>query len=253
MESNQLTLAEQPRDLTPMGMIQSAFTAAIQQGAALEVVDRILNAQKEMIAHQELIAFNDALARVQAKCRRIGVDRENPQTHSKYATFDKLDDAIRPLYIAENLSLTFDTEDCDKPDTVRVICDASLGGYTRRYRIEMPADGKGAKGNDVMTKTHATGSAISYGKRYLLTMIFNLKVGAVDDDGNAAGGRRSQSMNDEAFIEHQDNIDNAGSLDELHRFYLAAVKAAKALGDTQAEAAFIRSKDARKAALNERR
>ena len=250
MELTQLTLApEQSRDMTPMGMIQAAFSAAIQQGAALEVVDRILRAQKDMIEHQELIAFNDALARVQAKCRRIGVDRENPQTHSMYATFDKLDDAIRPLYIAENLSLTFDTEDCEKADTVRVICDVSLGGYTRRYRIEMPADGKGAKGNDVMTKTHATGSAISYGKRYLLTMIFNLKVGVVDDDGNAAGNRNGQQMNDQAFIEHQDNIENAGTLEELHKFYLAAVKAAKAIGDQGAEAAFIKSKDARKLAL----
>jgi hypothetical protein len=50
----------------------------------------------------------------------------------------------------------------------------------------MPADGKGARGNDVMTKTHATGAAITYGKRYLLGMIFNLAV-TRDDDGNGAG------------------------------------------------------------------
>jgi hypothetical protein len=31
----------------------------------------------------------------------------------------------------------------------------------------MPGDGKGAKGGDVMTKTHATGAALSYGQRYL--------------------------------------------------------------------------------------
>ena len=53
----------------------------------------------------------------------------------------------------------------------------------------MPADGKGARGNDVMTKTHATGSAVSYGMRYLLRMIFNISVGEHDDDGNLAGNR----------------------------------------------------------------
>jgi hypothetical protein len=52
----------------------------------------------------------------------------------------------------------------------------------------MPADGKGAKGNDVMTKTHATGSAMSYGSRYLLKLIFNIAIGQDDDDGNGAGG-----------------------------------------------------------------
>jgi hypothetical protein len=39
-----------------------------------------------------------------------------------------------------------------------------------------------------MTRTHATGSAFSYGKRYLLIGMFNLAIGD-DDDGNAAGRR----------------------------------------------------------------
>lgn len=52
------------------------------------------------------------------------------------------------------------------------------------YQIDMPADGKGAKGGDVMTKTHATGAAASYGMRYLLKMIFNVAIGEEDRDGN---------------------------------------------------------------------
>jgi hypothetical protein len=39
-----------------------------------------------------------------------------------------------------------------------------------------------------MTKTHAAGSAMSYGQRYLLKLIFNIAIGVDpdDDDGNAA-------------------------------------------------------------------
>ena len=48
---------------------------------------------------------------------------------------------------------------------------------------------KGAKGGDVMTKTHAAGSALTYGQRYLLKMIFNIAIGS-DDDGNAASSRQ---------------------------------------------------------------
>jgi hypothetical protein len=190
-----LALADTPAQIaqasTPMDMIRLAFQSAIEQGSSLEVVDRILAHQKEMMEYQDKVAFNGALARVQANARRIRANAENPQTRSKYANFAALDSVMRPLYVAEGLSLSFDTADVDKPDTVRVVCDVSLGGYTRRYHIDMPADGKGAKGNDVMTKTHATGSAISYGKRYLLLMIFNLAVGENDDDGNAAGGNPS--------------------------------------------------------------
>ena len=61
-------------------------------------------------------------------------------------------------------------------------------GHERRYEILMPADGKGAKGGDVMTKTHATGSAFQYGRRYLLAGIFNLATTTKDDDGNSASG-----------------------------------------------------------------
>jgi hypothetical protein len=63
-----------------------------------------------------------------------------------------------------------------------------VSGATRRYQIDMPIDTKGARGGDVMTRTHATGSAFSYGKRYLLIGMFNLAIGD-DDDGNAAGRR----------------------------------------------------------------
>jgi hypothetical protein len=67
-----------------------------------------------------------------------------------------------------------------------VICNVShRAGHSERYQIDMASDGKGAKGGDVMTKTHATGSAMTYGMRYLLKMIFNVAVGD-DDDGVAA-------------------------------------------------------------------
>lgn len=70
---------------------------------------------------------------------------------------------------------------------MRVLCYVShTAGHTRTYQCDMPADGKGAKGNDVMTKTHAAGSAASYGMRYLLKMIFNIAIGEDEDDGNAA-------------------------------------------------------------------
>ena len=230
---------------TPMQMIQSAFAAAIQQGAALEVVDRILKAQKEMMDHQEVTAFNDSLARIQAKIKRVMPDSDNPQTRSKYASFAALDRVVRPLYVAEGMALSFDTAEIDKPDMVRVVCDASLGGYTRRFHIDMPADGKGAKGGDVMTRTHATGSAVQYGKRYLELMIFNIAIGK-DDDGNAAGG---DAMPESTLDEWLDAMRQADTRDQLQRIYTDAFKAAKAISDRDAMAELTRVKDDRKAVL----
>ena len=42
--------------------------------------------------------------------------------------------------------------------------------------------------------THATGSAVSYGQRYLLKMIFNVAVGEDDRDGNDPEPRQEPTI-----------------------------------------------------------
>jgi hypothetical protein len=148
-----------------------------------------LNIEVEKTRRDELlnVQFNEAMSRAQAKMVAIVKDKDNSQTHSKYASYAALDRAVRPIYTDEGLNLTFDEGETSKPDHVRVLCAVSLGGFTKNYHVDMPADGKGAKGGDVMTKTHATGSAFTYGQRNLLKLIFNLATIDADDDGNRAG------------------------------------------------------------------
>lgn len=101
---------------------------------------------------------------------------------------------MRSIYTRHGFALSFNTADGPGPEQARIVCDVChAGGHTKRYHVDVPVDGKGARGGDVMTKTHAMGSGISYGMRYLLRMIFNLAIDQ-DDDGNAAGGRRNTVM-----------------------------------------------------------
>lgn len=129
--------------------------------------------------------FNVAMNEVQEEIRPIAADASNPHTKSRYASYLALDKALRPIYTKHGFSLSFDTES-PAPDMVRVLCYVShRAGHSRTYKVDMPSDGKGAKGADMMSKTHATGAAMTYGQRYLLKMIFNIAVGE-DDDGNGA-------------------------------------------------------------------
>jgi len=59
-------------------------------------------------------------------------------------------------------------------------------GWTKTYWTDIPLDDKGFKGTPNKTQTHAKGSSLSYGKSYLLRLIFNIPTGD-DDDGNSAG------------------------------------------------------------------
>lgn len=130
-------------------------------------------------------AFNDAMNRAQKRMRPIAADAENPQTKSRYASYKQLDNAIRPIYTDEGFGISFDSEDSPKgADWIRVLAYVTNAGHSRTYRLDVPTDGKGAKGGDVMTKTHAVGAGMSYGMRYQLKMIFNIAVGEDDQDGN---------------------------------------------------------------------
>lgn len=169
-------------------LLQVITRAASDASVDIDKMERLMQMHERLVARDAEQAFNAALTAVQSEMRPVAAKANNKQTKSRYATYDALDDAIRPIYTAHGFSLSFDSGDGAPADSVRVLCYlAHNGGYTRTYRVDMPADGKGAKGGDVMTKTHATGAAYSYGQRYLLGMMFNIAIsGKRDDDGNGA-------------------------------------------------------------------
>lgn len=197
---NQAIKAPQVKSAAPV--VQVAVPSLAPDSAALiAVIERIatnpeadISKLEKMLDMQERIfnrnaeqAFNADMARAQSEMGTVSADAENPQTRSKYASYAALDRAVRPIYTKYGFALSFNTEGGAPEGCVRVICIVShLGGHSRRYTLDMPADGLGAKGNAVMTKTHAAGSAMSYGQRYLLKLIFNVAVGENDDDGNSA-------------------------------------------------------------------
>ena len=163
--------------------------AARDPAVDIDKMHRLLEMREKIDAQAREREFNDKMAEAQQGMRPVSADANNPQTKSKYASYAALDRALRPIYTKAGFALSFNTAPDAPPDHVRIVCDVTNCGHTRRYQIDMPADGKGAKGGDVMTKTHATGSAATYGMRYLLKMIFNVAVGEADDDGNKAGNK----------------------------------------------------------------
>ena len=166
--------------------IQMIERAAMNPDVDIDKMERLMNMQERMMDRNAETEFNQEMSIAQSEVGFINSDLENGQTHSKYASYVQMDRALRPVYTKHGFALSFNTEATEKVEMVRVICYVThKAGHTRTYSIDMPADGKGAKGGDVMTKTHATGAASSYGMRYLLKLIFNVAIGEGDTDGNA--------------------------------------------------------------------
>lgn len=186
--SKDIVTNDQPKEIASSDSFMTMIErVALNPEVDVEKMSAILDMQERVLKRNAEISFNAAMSACQSEMGRISADCMNPQTKSRYASYAQLDRYLRPIYTKHNLSLSFDTGDGPE-GAVTVLCYvAHADGHSRTYKATIDASGAGAKGGAVMTKTHAAGSAMSYGMRYLLKMIFNVAIGEDDDDGNKAG------------------------------------------------------------------
>jgi hypothetical protein len=176
---------EQELVTQPVTMLEIIARAASDPDVDVGKLERLMAMHERVVAGEAAKAYAAAMTAAQKAMTPVSTDARNDQTKSNYATYAKLDKALRPIYLENGFSLSFGTADAAHEGYVRVTCDvAHKGGHTEHKFIDMPADGMGAKGGAVMSKTHAVGAGTSYGMRYLLKMIFNVAIGEEDTDGN---------------------------------------------------------------------
>ena len=175
-----------------------AFIAMIERAARDPHVDvtklkellAIKNAEQDRVA---LAFYSTAMTEAQHEMepvRRDAVVKTNNRT-SKYASYEALDRALRPIYSRHGFGLSFSTAPESTDKMLIVTCKVThRAGHTEHHQLPIPIVTTGAKGGEVMTPTHATMSAKTYGMRGLVQMICNVATTDIiqDDDGNAAGG-----------------------------------------------------------------
>lgn len=171
----------------------SSLPSIIERAASdptfdIDKLQRLLDMQEQHELRTAQNAFSAAHADAEAEMETISADANNPQTRSRYATFAQLDRATRPIYTKYGFSISFTTEPMSTENSLLVVGTLShRQGHTKRYQVPVPITTVGIQGKAMMTPIHATMSAVSYGRRNLEIMMFNLQIGD-DDDGNRAGG-----------------------------------------------------------------
>ena len=169
-----------------------AFRSLIERAicnpeVSAEKLDRMLQWLDEEDARVAAEAYAKAMTAAQTEMEPIRANCRNPAANNhRYPDYAALNAAVRPIYTKHGFSLSFTTGAAAQPDKVRVFCLVRLGRHTESHQLDMPIDSRGPQGAPVMTETHATGSCMTYSRRYLIEMVFDLAV-TKDDDGNAAG------------------------------------------------------------------
>lgn len=168
----------------------AAFLSVIERAARDESVDidkmeRLWKMRQQMLEEEAKREFNRAMAAAQAEMGPVTRDKKNEQTNSMYAQLEAIDEVIRPIYTKHGFALSFDQGTTLLEGHVRILCDVShAGGHTIPKHWDLPLDSVGMKGNPNKTLVHANGSTISYGRRYLTCMVFNIVLKNEDKDGN---------------------------------------------------------------------
>lgn len=173
---------------TETGAVVSMFERMVRDPSIpMDRIERVMDMMREMRREQAEEEFNNAMADTQRELTPVARDSFNPQTRSKYASYHAIDKAIRPVYTKHGLGVSFDEDEKSPEGFIRVLAFVSKGRHSKTFHYDSPIVTQGLAGKTMMTLTHARASAVTYAKRYLVGMIFNLSTGeSDDDDGRAA-------------------------------------------------------------------
>lgn len=150
----------------------------------LEKMERIIAMRDRDFERVARDRFNRAMTAAQAEMRPVARDAKNGGTGKNYASYEAISKAIQPIIEKYGFSLSFDEGKSEVENCIKLVCTVSCGGYEKNYSAHIPIDAAGLKGNSNKNATQAFGSTITYGRRYLKMMVFDIAV--TDDDGQSA-------------------------------------------------------------------
>ena len=180
----------------------------VNPDVSAEKIKQIMELEERSISLTAKRDFNAAMSQAQSKIEIVATKQKNEQTHSKYADLKDVLSTNKPIYTAAGFSLMFYEGETQKVGHIRICVDVMHEqGHTETRHLDLAIQTAGIAGKTMMTQIHGEGSAISYGRRYLTCMIFNIPTGD-DNDGNAAA---KTFITDEQVSELADMLDESGS------------------------------------------
>ena len=181
-ESLALQTTEQQRSITPPALL----AMAVQQGADLEKLERLMALQERWEANEARRAFNKAFSAFKDEAVKIIKNetvKDGPLKGKKYAQLFAVVEAVTPALSQHGLSASWRITK-DERDWIEVTCTVKhIDGHFESVSMGGPPDTGGAK-----NAIQARASAVTYLERYTLKAICGLSEQEDDTDGGGGGG-----------------------------------------------------------------
>lgn len=159
--------------------------AALDPRVDMDKMERLLAMQERIFDRNARMAYASALAVMQPKMpvitERGGIKNRDGEVQSRYAKWEDINDAIKPLLAEHGFALSFRTGTTIEGKITVTGILSHREGHQEETTISLPHDSSGSK-----NAVQAVGSSTSYGKRYTATALLNITSRGEDDDGKAA-------------------------------------------------------------------
>lgn len=204
-------LKMEPQQDNVLAVISRAATDATVDISKME---RLLDMQERIMTKNAERAFYEDMSALQAdmpSIKKAGEIKVNGQLRSRYAKFEDILEATKPLLQKYGFSVAFKSNFIEGQLEVTGTL-SHKEGHHESTTMRLPFDESGSK-----NKVQQIGSSVSYGKRYVYCMLLNVNITDQDDDGVSADPNNTPEKMLERIIAHNDAL----------RDYLESVAAVK--------------------------
>lgn len=161
----------------------------------LDMKERMEDRAREDEERQAKKAYFAAMSKCQSELPVVIKNRGNDHTKSRYADLAAIEEQAMPTIHKHGFAVSFQPDGYNNKGELRIVWEISHAeGHSRNGVGEIPVDGAGAQGKVNKTGTQAFGSTATYGRRYLLCMLFNISTGD-DLDGNTPSPKSQVRVN----------------------------------------------------------
>lgn len=163
-------------------VLQVIERAASNKDVDIAKLEKLLDMQERIMAKNAEMAFNRDMALMQAELPTIterGEIKVNGDVRSKYAKFEDINEAVKPVLQRHGFAVNFKTETGGAAVKVTGIL-THREGHRESTDMTLPVDVSGSK-----NPVQAIGSSVSYGKRYVMEALLNLTSRGQDDNAQS--------------------------------------------------------------------
>lgn len=165
--------------------VENLLSQAVQQGASVETMERLMAMRRELKAEFAKAAFDKSMADFQNEVptikKTVTVKTNAGAKAYSYAPLESIVDQVKKLLNKHGFSYAIQTKTEGKE--VIAICVAKhIGGYSESSEMKLPLGNK----TQVMSDTQVTAAALTFAKRYAFCNAFGILTGDADTNAQPA-------------------------------------------------------------------